>query len=43
MRKARIIKTGVTIEVYKLVKHVGMWCDASDCTTKYKEKELNFL
>lgn len=41
LRKAKVIKTGEIITVYKLKR--GTWCNYKDCKTEYQEKELQFL
>jgi hypothetical protein len=38
--KARLKSTGELIEVYKLKR--GGWCNFKDCTTTYKDEELEF-
>ena len=38
--KAKVKKTGIIVEVYKLDS--GGWCDFSDCTTTYTKEKLDF-
>lgn len=40
-RKAKVKATGKIIEVYRLQR--GNWCDYADCTTEYKEEDLQFI
>jgi len=40
--KARVIKTGKTIEVYSLAISKDKYCDYADCKTIYDVMELDF-
>lgn len=39
-QQVKVKATGNVIEVYKLKK--GGWCDAKNCTTEYKDSEIEF-
>ena len=41
LKRARVIASGIVVEVYKLAK--GGWCNYTDCKTEYCEDELKFI
>lgn len=41
LKKAKIISTGASVEVYQS-KALGTWINYQDCTTEYNTNELNF-
>lgn len=43
LKKAIIKATGKSVEVYRLNRGTGEWCNYNDCKTVYKEKDLRFI